>query len=79
MSSHSGSETIVARRQRTWPRPRRLAPTAGDAHAEHTIPGLAISAGSARVWFDTDAPGVPESTAPGARALTYALHNHRVD
>ncbi len=51
----------------------------GEAHAEQAISGLVLSAAPLRVWFDTDAPGVPESAAPGARALTYALYNPRVD
>jgi len=42
------------------------------------IANVRLESGTAAIVFHTDAPGVPESTNPGARALTFALFNPQV-
>lgn len=43
------------------------------------IAGLLLPPGTTDIVFQTDAAGVPESSAPGARALTYAIYNPEVN
>lgn len=42
------------------------------------ITGLILQPGTTRIVFRSDTPGTPESTAPGARTITYALYNATV-
>jgi hypothetical protein len=49
-----------------------------EALAVVEIPGVIVPAGMTELRFSTDAPGILESNAPGARALTFALYNPRL-
>lgn len=42
------------------------------------LPPLTLAPGKTALLLQTDAPGVPESPAAGARALTYAVYNPEV-
>jgi len=52
---------------------------AGPMLSQVRIPGLQLSSGDMTLVFTTDRPGVPESGATGARALTFALYHPRIE
>jgi hypothetical protein len=47
----------------------------GSAFVQVEIAGLELPAGTTPIEFSTDAPGVAESAAAGARALAFAVYN----
>lgn len=66
-----GARTVIVRSgdRVLWQR------TGPDALVPVEITGLALAPGRSTLEITTDAPGLPESPSPGARALAFALYN----